>query len=264
MEPVPAAFRSTAWEDAHGAINAWRWLGLVFPTATQAARHRLHTVLTAIPAGSAVNLTWQGLETASPVNTQYYHASSPHVVEKIREEGLRPSHGGAGSPNAPALYTSPLLSTCLRSYAVDCKFRFESAGDLVRSITVVYGIAGTVAGRLRRRRGNFQCWFRPGKYEITNVLFVVLSGEPAPEPGGKLASERARRLRRAAELNWLAVPESLKSFAAPAAKRKQRTLRGSLLKASRMARSKRRAARQKKVKKDKKRKAAASASEEAN
>ena len=144
-----------------------------------------------------VELNWQGAnpmaEVSVPGGTSInYHSTSPLRVPFIRRDGLLPSKSGAKS-DVPALYTSPLRTTCMRSYCDPCIFP-----PIKKTIAVMFGVYGSEAGSLRRKRGNIQKWYAPGDYTVCKIQFLCTDGErqSLDELFRDLSSKRAREVRR--------------------------------------------------------------------
>jgi hypothetical protein len=120
-----------------------------------------------------IELMWDDEDDIREVSKEYsstlnYHATSPLRVPAIRQRGLLPSARGAGS-DAPALYTSPLRFTCMRSYNYESFFP-----TLGKSILVMFGVTGTKMGSFRNRAHNWQTWYAPGNYEVRTIQFLVV------------------------------------------------------------------------------------------
>ena len=119
--PVPADFRCSSWQSDGQSLNGWSWLQEVLLDQSGEVLRRMQACMAQVFIGGCIRINWNSTTQAVPESI-YWHATSLQVVPAIRKEGLRPSHCGAMC-RIPALYTSPIFQTCMRSYAVHNVFR---------------------------------------------------------------------------------------------------------------------------------------------
>ena len=111
---------NTAGKPADYAYTFYGYLRQCFPSLQGVKRKILETAFQRVQLDEMIELMWDEEHDLRSVSKEYssklnYHATSPLRVPSIRQFGLRPSASGAESPT-PALYTSPLRFTCMRSY----------------------------------------------------------------------------------------------------------------------------------------------------
>ena len=114
---------NAAGKPADYAYTFYEYLVQCFPSLQGSKRSILETAFQRVQLDEMIELMWDDASDLRSVPKEYsstltYHATSPLRVPAIRQFGLLPSATGAGS-TTPALYTSPLRFTCMRSYNSD-------------------------------------------------------------------------------------------------------------------------------------------------
>jgi hypothetical protein len=145
--PKESAWPITSWDamvQASGdpAFSFYDYLCRSFPQLETSQRMMLEAAFQRVQKEEMVELNWNLPMDDIPPEWKAdmtFHSTSPLRVPSIRECGLLPSAHGAKSKK-PAVYTSPLRTTCMRSYCGEAVFP-----TLGKTFAVMFGIGGTKA-----------------------------------------------------------------------------------------------------------------------
>ena len=148
-----------------------------FPMLSFSGLKTVETAFLLVKKEETIQLNWTEPLCHDPENCEasksvVYHATSSLRAPSIRHRGLLPLLHGARCPT-PALYCSPLRTTCFRSYCN--KVRFPTIDKVFVLILGVRG--GKKKGSLKRGKSNHQIWFEALNYKVLFVQFLCTEGD---------------------------------------------------------------------------------------
>ena len=207
--PAADSWQSLVDSSGQDGYSFLSFLRGAFPMLSFADLKTVETAFLLVKKDEMIQLNWPWPLCDDPENFEasqsvYYHATSALRAPSIRQSGLLPSPHGALCPT-PALYCSPLRTTCLRSYQAPARFPID------KEFVMMFGVRGEKKGSFKAKSYNWQTWFSPGKYEVLFVQFLCTEGgQQLPEDvvadalrPGKVAREWRRRTRIVEELRLI-------------------------------------------------------------